>query len=141
MTSVHDEATAFAREYMNAVTKALNAVPTAAIADIIDVLWQAYEADRQIFFIGNGGIAAKAYTPRAPTASATTSASAWPPRFSDERAGAARRDDRDVRSRRAALRRALVRRSNAQSGPREAGASHRRARVARAFSHPRRGVR
>src|SRR5438045_3911984 len=60
MTSVHDEATAFAREYVNAVTNALNAVPTAAVADIVELLWQAYEADRQIFFIGNGGSAATA---------------------------------------------------------------------------------
>src|SRR2546430_12462702 len=60
MTSVHDEAAAFAREYVNAVTKALNSVPTAAVADIVDVLWQAYDQDRQIFFLGNGGSAATA---------------------------------------------------------------------------------
>jgi D-sedoheptulose 7-phosphate isomerase len=58
MTREPTGAEAFARGYLDALTAALKSVDVAKVSKIADLLWEAYQADRQIFLFGNGGSAA-----------------------------------------------------------------------------------
>lgn len=58
-TLAHDPQT-FAQGYIRALTAALESLDLGTITKIIDVLWDAYQRDRQIFVFGNGGSAASA---------------------------------------------------------------------------------
>jgi D-sedoheptulose 7-phosphate isomerase len=55
-----EDVTTFARSYVDALKSSLDELDLLAIAGIVDVLWQAYQRDQQIFFVGNGGSAATA---------------------------------------------------------------------------------
>src|ERR1035437_7811582 len=57
MNPIGDDVEVFARGYVQAVTTALNSVDLAAVSRVIEALWWAYQADRQIFIFGNGGSA------------------------------------------------------------------------------------
>ena len=50
----------FARNYVRSLTSALNGLDLGTIARMIDAIWDAYQHDRQIFVLGNGGSAASA---------------------------------------------------------------------------------
>ena len=50
----------FARNYVRSLTAALNGLDLSTITRVIDALWEAYQRDRQIFVVGNGGSAASA---------------------------------------------------------------------------------
>jgi D-sedoheptulose 7-phosphate isomerase len=54
------DATAFSQAYVRSLTAALEDLDHGQIAAIVEILWHAYQNDRQIFFIGNGGSAASA---------------------------------------------------------------------------------
>jgi D-sedoheptulose 7-phosphate isomerase len=60
MKVLADDLTVFARSYIRSLKSALDAIDQARLSAIVDVLWQCYQNDRQIFFIGNGGSAASA---------------------------------------------------------------------------------
>lgn len=60
METVSHEAAGFASGYVKDVTAALASLSTTAVARLIDTIWSAYQLDRQIFFLGNGGSAATA---------------------------------------------------------------------------------
>jgi D-sedoheptulose 7-phosphate isomerase len=57
MNPIAEDAEVFARSYVQAVTTALNGLDLAAVSRVIEALWWAYQADRQIFIFGNGGSA------------------------------------------------------------------------------------
>ena len=57
MNPIAEDAETFARSYVQAVTTALNGLDLAAVSRVIEALWWAYQADRQIFIFGNGGSA------------------------------------------------------------------------------------
>jgi D-sedoheptulose 7-phosphate isomerase len=57
MSDPHDGAIGVVREYIEAVTTALNRLDPAEVSAVIEELWSAYQADRQIFILGNGGSA------------------------------------------------------------------------------------
>lgn len=50
----------FVLGYLTQVRRCLEALPVADVARLIEALQQAYEADRQVYIIGNGGSAATA---------------------------------------------------------------------------------
>ncbi|MGH2461762.1 MAG: D-sedoheptulose-7-phosphate isomerase [Chloroflexota bacterium] len=50
----------FAQNYIQSLTAALNGLDLGAIARAVDLVWAAYQHDRQIFAFGNGGSAASA---------------------------------------------------------------------------------
>lgn len=60
MRPIAEDAAKFTREYLADLTRALNAVDVERVSGIVDTLWNAYQDDRQIFFLGNGGSAASA---------------------------------------------------------------------------------
>ncbi len=60
MESIVDDVTIFARSYVRDLTAALADLDLERVSAIVDVLWRAYQNDRQIFLIGNGGSAASA---------------------------------------------------------------------------------
>jgi D-sedoheptulose 7-phosphate isomerase len=60
MDSLVGDATAFGQTYVRSLIMALENVDAGRVATIVDILWQAYHDDRQMFFIGNGGSAASA---------------------------------------------------------------------------------
>ncbi len=51
---------AFARAYLDHLTEILARIDTAAVAELVDIMWDARERGARIFFIGNGGSAATA---------------------------------------------------------------------------------
>jgi D-sedoheptulose 7-phosphate isomerase len=57
MNPIAEDAEVFARSHVQAVTTALNGLDLAAVSRVIEALWWAYQADRQIFIFGNGGSA------------------------------------------------------------------------------------
>lgn len=59
-TAIHVDAETFAQGYLRSLTSALGELDLARVASTIEVLWKAYQHDRQIFFLGNGGSAATA---------------------------------------------------------------------------------
>ena len=50
----------FVATYLDGLRGALDGIDQAAVARVIDVLWEAYRSGRRIFLIGNGGSAATA---------------------------------------------------------------------------------
>jgi len=58
--SINIDAETFAQGYVRALTASLQSVDLGKVTSIIEILWKAYENDRQIFFLGNGGSAASA---------------------------------------------------------------------------------
>lgn len=60
MRPISEDAAEFARGYLADLTSALSAVDVAQVSAIVETLWKAYEDDRQIFFLGNGGSASSA---------------------------------------------------------------------------------
>jgi D-sedoheptulose 7-phosphate isomerase len=60
MSIVRDEASQFAQRYLNALTTALGNLALDQVGQVAELLWQTYQADRQIFVLGNGGSAATA---------------------------------------------------------------------------------
>ncbi|HLZ08416.1 MAG TPA: SIS domain-containing protein, partial [Chloroflexota bacterium] len=52
------DAELLARGYIREVTTALESLNLAIVARIVEAMWTTYEADGQIFLIGNGGSAA-----------------------------------------------------------------------------------
>ena len=60
MRPYSDDAAAFAEAYFEDLTRAVRSIDTKQVSAIVEVLWRAYRADHQIFFLGNGGSAASA---------------------------------------------------------------------------------
>jgi D-sedoheptulose 7-phosphate isomerase len=60
MKPIAADVNVFARSYVNSLKSALDALDNSRISTIVDVMWRAYENDRQIIFLGNGGSAATA---------------------------------------------------------------------------------
>lgn len=60
MYPISEDVAAFARSYLDDLTRALASVEVDRVSEIVEVLWDAYQNDRQIFFLGNGGSAASA---------------------------------------------------------------------------------
>lgn len=58
--AINADAQAFAQNYLRAVTAALSELDRAKISRVIEILWEAYLHDQQIFFLGNGGSATAA---------------------------------------------------------------------------------
>ncbi|HLH75107.1 MAG TPA: hypothetical protein VKX96_17650, partial [Chloroflexota bacterium] len=50
----------FIQDYVHALTTALSRLDLERVIEIIDCLWQAYQRDQQVFFLGNGGSATTA---------------------------------------------------------------------------------
>lgn len=59
-TATHVDAEAFAQSYLKSLTVALDQLDLGKVTSAIEILWKAYQHDRQIFFLGNGGSAATA---------------------------------------------------------------------------------
>lgn len=57
---IADDAAEFIRGYVADLTRAWSSVDLARVCAIVEVLWNVYQEDRQIFFLGNGGSAASA---------------------------------------------------------------------------------
>jgi D-sedoheptulose 7-phosphate isomerase len=60
MKSPAEDVATFALAYVRALKSSLDELDLPAVAMIADSLWHAYQNDRQIFFVGNGGSAATA---------------------------------------------------------------------------------
>jgi D-sedoheptulose 7-phosphate isomerase len=57
MNTIAEDAEVFARGYVQAVTTALQSVDLSIVTRVVEDIWTAYGADRQVFFLGNGGSA------------------------------------------------------------------------------------